>query len=491
MALRAHGALGSRLLAEPCGLRVPVAIGIGTCCRGASGNCASGGDASGSGPGADVTGSVLGVRDTVCRAAPGLGTGLRTGPRGCGVGLRSALGRTSGVLHSGIVIVAVLAASVCACDALFDRAVLERLTLGLPLDPVAAGGRADAAGIAPSRLVGIVLGAGGVCSMPFGRAAFLIGGGLRATTFRGSVLRATAAGATGLHVLTAPLIVLSGVAVVGTGAITIIAAVVRRGGSGTCADPRRSGDARSSGRGPAPVRARVTAAVVVRAIVPGIAHVSTVGRRTVAGRLGRAITVGRRGRTIRRVGVPAHGFVAAGLGHRLLGGAGSALTVRPGGGARGSPTSSPCGGATSDTACGAGSGCGVVTPGVGIRSIGVETIGLGETLIHSAAILFDGGTLRVRIGPTTLGGDLLLLRSLGLLLGVEPSTIGLELALLGLQIALLNRLFLLLRLFTQLGCASTILVLLLRLAAFGRQRAQHDQDDQNDQDQHDDPDECG
>ncbi len=419
--------------------------------------------------------------------APGAGTGigLRTGSCRCGVGLRGALGRAAGVLHSGVVVAAVLAAIIGARDALLDRAVLERLAFGLTPDLVVAGGSAGVAGVAPAGLVGTLLGASGVCSMALGGVAIL----------SGSVLGAAARGTASLQILTGPPIVRARVAVVSIGAvtITIIAAVVRRGGGSTCADARCSGDTRSSGRGPASVCVRVVAVVAVVAVVTGIVQATTVGCGALTGCLGRAISGGLRGRILGCSGVPACGLVAAGIGHRLLGGACGPVAV--GGRTSGCSSSGAGGSATGRTGARAvprvGLGGGFVARSVGIRSVRVEAIGLGETLIHSAAILFDGGTLLVRIGPTTLGGDLLLLRSLGLLLGVEPSTIGLELALLGLQIAFLNCLFLLLRLFTQLGGAPTILFLLLRLAALGRQRAQHDQNDQDDQDQHDDPDECG
>src|SRR5699024_10659365 len=81
----------------------------------------------------------------------------------------------------------------------------------------------------------------------------------------------------------------------------------------------------------------------------------------------------------------------------------------------------------------------VMTRGVGgIGAVRVEALGLGELLLHRAALLLDLGPLRVRVGATALGLDLLLLGRRGLLLRIQAGAIRLQLGPAHLQVPLLD-----------------------------------------------------
>ena len=127
----------------------------------------------------------------------------------------------------------------------------------------------------------------------------------------------------------------------------------------------------------------------------------------------------------------------------------------------------------------------------GGRGVRVEAIGLGQTLLHTAALLLDLGTLLVRLGAAALGRHPLLLGLLRLPLGIEPDAVCLQLALARLQIALLDGRLLGLRLLAQLGGALPVGLLLPGLLALRGQHAHDDQDDQDDEHQHNDPDDDG
>src|SRR5699024_4403185 len=129
----------------------------------------------------------------------------------------------------------------------------------------------------------------------------------------------------------------------------------------------------------------------------------------------------------------------------------------------------------------------------GVGAVGVAALGLGELLLHRAALLLDLGTLRVRIGATALGRDLLLLGRRGLLLRVQAGAVRLQLGLARLQVALLDGPLLRLRLLAQLGGAPPVGLLLPGLPALRGQRSHDDQDDQHDEHQRDDCDDdrCG
>ena len=126
-----------------------------------------------------------------------------------------------------------------------------------------------------------------------------------------------------------------------------------------------------------------------------------------------------------------------------------------------------------------------------VRGVGVKAVRLGQTLLDRAAILVDRSALLLGLGATALSGDLLLLRLLGLALGVQAGPIGLELGLARLQVAVLDHLLLLLRLVPDLGRTPAVLLLLLLLLALRGGASHHDQNEQDDQHQNDDADDGG
>ena len=126
-----------------------------------------------------------------------------------------------------------------------------------------------------------------------------------------------------------------------------------------------------------------------------------------------------------------------------------------------------------------------------VGGVRLEAIGLGQPLLHAAALLLDRGTLLLRVGTAALGRDPLLLGLLRLPLGLESDAVRLQLGLARLQIALLDGRFLGLGLLAELGGAPAIGLLLPGLLALRGQHAHDDQDDQHDEHQQDDPDDDG
>src|SRR5690606_1932503 len=94
---------------------------------------------------------------------------------------------------------------------------------------------------------------------------------------------------------------------------------------------------------------------------------------------------------------------------------------------------SACCGAASHRAAGSGTSGGTATSTSaavsGRRGVGVEAVCLGALLLEGALLVLDLAAVFLRLGPAPLGGDLLLLRCLRFLLGLELGTLCLELLL--------------------------------------------------------------